>query len=82
MVAKVVEGEASHMLNMSKGEGVDGGGAFQTQFMDLSGVARVLYACEGVYHVTLPHPPVRPASLVRPMSLACPMHCQLPLLHL
>ena len=64
MAAKVVEGEASHALNTSEGEGMDGGGAFQTQCVDLSGVVHVLSACEGVYRVTLPHPPVRPVSLV------------------
>ena len=67
MVVKVVEGEASHVLNTSEGEGMDGGGAFQTQRVDLSGVACVLYACKGVYRITLPHPPVRPVSL--PASL-------------
>ena len=73
MVVKVVEGEASHALNTSEGEGVDGGGASQTQCMDLSGVMCVLYACEGVHRITPPHPPVHPASLVRPASLTCPM---------
>ena len=71
-MVKVVEGEASHALNTSEGEGVDGGGASQTQCMDLSGVTHMLYACEGVYRITLPHPPVHPASLVRPVSLVHP----------
>ena len=69
-MAKVVEGEASHALNTSEGESVDGGGAFQTQRVDLSGVVRMLYTCEGVYRITLPHPPVRPVSL--PASLVIP----------
>ena len=72
MVVKVVEGEASHALNMSEVRvWMVVVLCFQTQRVD-SSVARVLYACEGVYCVTPPHPPVHPASLVRPASLARP----------
>ena len=72
MVVKVVEGEASHMLNTSEVRAwMAAALCFQTQCVD-SGVACVLYACEGVYHVTPPHPPVHPVSLIHPASLMCP----------
>ena len=73
MAVKVVEGEASHALNMSEVKAwMAAALCFQTQHVD-SGVACMLYTCEGVYHVTLPHPPVRPASLICPASLARPV---------
>ena len=93
MGVKVVEGEASHTLNTSEGEGMDGGSTLFSNSVHglISGVMCMLYACEGVYRVTPPHPPVRPVSLVYPASLTHPAslahpvslaHCQLPLLHL
>ena len=72
MAVKVVEGEASHALNTSEVRvWMAAALCFQTQHMD-SGVACMLYTCESVYHVTLPHPPVCPASLVCPVSLIRP----------
>ena len=49
-MVKVVEGEASHALNTSEVRAA--ALHFQTQCVD-SGVVHMLYACEGVYHVTL-----------------------------
>ena len=75
MAVKVVEGEASHVLNTSEVRAwMVAALCFQTQRMD-SGVAHVLYACEGVYHVTPPHPPVCPVSLVRPASHSSCVSC-------
>ena len=74
----MVEGEASHALNTSEVRvWMVAVLCFQTQRMD-SGVAHMLYTCKGMYRVTPPHPPVRPASLIRPVSLVHPASLMCP----